>query len=124
MATIRRFEDLDVWKKARELARLGYSLTDGPRFKDFKLLHQMRSASVSILSNIAEGFGRSTDKEFVQFLYIARASASELQSQSYVALDQRFFTEQDFQRIYEETDHTCRMLANLIKYLRSNASTR
>jgi four helix bundle protein len=122
MSTIRRFEDLEVWKRARELTKLVYKLTDASQFsRDYRLRNQMRDAAVSILSNIAEGFSRRTDKEFIQFLYVSRASAAELQSQSYVALDQEYLPAVAFERIYEETDHTSRMLSNLIKYLRSSA---
>ena len=124
MTTIRRFEDLEVWKKARELTKLVYQLTEAPQFnRDLRLRNQMRDAVVSILSNISEGFSRHTDKEFIQFLYVSRGAAAELQSQSYVALDQKYFTEVAFDRIYEETDHTSRMLTNLIKYLRTSSQT-
>ena len=122
MSTVRRFEDLEVWKKAREIAKLVYEVTSNPQFnKDLRLRNQMRDAAVSIMSNIAEGFTRNTDKEFKQFLYVSRASAAELQSESYVALDQRYITVQAFKRLYEESDHTSRMLCNLIKYLRGDA---
>jgi four helix bundle protein len=122
MGTIRRFEDLEVWKRARELTKLVYKMTEAAQFnRDYRLRNQMRDAAVSILSNIAEGFSRHTDKEFIQFLYVSRASAAELQSQSYVALDQEYLPADAFERIYEETDHTSRMVTNLIKYLRSSA---
>ncbi|MCI0413100.1 four helix bundle protein [bacterium] len=124
MSTTRRFEDLEVWKRARELAKLVYRLTEAPQFnRDFRLRNQMRNAAVSILSNIAEGFSRHTDREFTQFLYISRGSAAELQSQSYIALDQEYFSCVSFEQLYEETDHTSRMLSNLIKYLRTSART-
>ena len=124
MTTIRRFEDLEVWKRARELTKLVYKLTGTPQFnRDIRLRNQMRDAVVSILSNIAEGFSRHTDKEFIQFLYVSRGSAAELQSQSYIALDHDYFPLVAFERIYEEIDHTSRMLSNLIKYLRTSART-
>ena len=119
MSIARRYEDLDVWKQARLLAASTYKITENLRSRDLFLMRQMRGAAVSILSNIAEGFGRSTNKEFAQFLSVSRASASELQSQCYIALDQQFITGQDFARMYENVDHISRMLSKLIKYLRS-----
>jgi four helix bundle protein len=124
MSTIRRFEDLEVWQRARKLTKLVYEVTSAPQFnRDYRLRNQMRDAAVSILSNIAEGFSRHTDKEFIQFLYVSRASGAELQSQSYVALDQEYLSSVTFQTVYEETDHTSRMITNLIKYLRSSAQS-
>jgi four helix bundle protein len=121
MGTIRRFEDLQVWNKSRELTRLVYRMTSHPSFmNDFRLRNQMRDAAVSIMSNIAEGFSRNTDKEFIQFLFVSKASVAEIQSQSYVALDERYLSNESFTEIYEMCDHTSRMLSNLIKYLRNS----
>jgi len=115
---VNRFEDLDVWQKARGLVRLVYMMTkDGKFSQDFSLKDQMRRASVSIMANIAEGFSRKSDKEFGQFLFIAKSSAAELQSHAYVALDQGYLTKSDFGQIYNDIDHECRMLSNLIKHL-------
>ena len=83
MAKIEKFEDIQAWQKARQLVTEVYKVTaesEGWR-KDFSLRDQIKRASVSIMSNIAEGFCRQTDKEFVQFLYMAKGSASEVQSQ-------------------------------------------
>ena len=122
MGTIRRFEDLEVWQRARKLTKLVYDVTSAPQFnKDYRLRNQMRDSAVSILSNIAEGFSRHTDKEFIQFLYVSRGSAAELQSQWYVALDQGYLSSFVFENVYAETDHTSRMITNLIKYLRSSS---
>ena len=121
MGTIRRFEDLQVWNKSRELMRLIYKITSNSSFNyDFRLRNQMRDASVSIMSNIAEGFSRNTDKEFIQFLFVSKASVAEIQSQTYVALDQSCLSNNTFKEIYEMCDHTSRMLSNLIKYLRNS----
>ena len=85
---ISRFEDLDCWQQARELTRVTYALTRNSKFsKDYGLRDQMRRASVSIMANVAEGFSRKGDKEFGQFLFVAKSSAAELQSHVYVALD-------------------------------------
>jgi four helix bundle protein len=124
MGTIRRFEDLQVWAKSRELTRLVYKVTSHPSFtNDLRLRNQMRDAAVSIMSNIAEGFSRNTDKEFIQFLFVSKASVAEIQSQSYVALDQQYLSNDIFVQIYEMADHTSRMLSNLIKYLRTSVKS-
>lgn len=91
MATIQRFEDLQSWQKARQLANAVYDLTDQPGFaKDFKLRDQIRDAAGSVMHNIAEGFDSGTDPEFIRFLKIARRSASEVQSELYLALDRKY----------------------------------
>ena len=77
----------------------------------------MRRAGVSIMANIAEGFSRKGDKEFGQFLFVAKSSAAEVQSHAYVALDQGYMTDTDFKGLYESLDHVSRMLSNLIKHL-------
>lgn len=89
--TVENFEDLNVWKQARQLTQETYRLTRTERFlKDFGLRDQMQRAAVSIMSNIAEGFERGGNQEFVQFLYVAKASCGEVRSQLYVALDQGY----------------------------------
>src|SRR6187455_1015360 len=97
MATILRFEDIDGWKMARDLTNDIYRVTsDGQFGRDFGLCNQIRKASVSIMSNIAEGFERDGNKEFCNFLSIAKGSAGEVRSQLYVALDQNYITESQF----------------------------
>jgi four helix bundle protein len=116
--TITRFEDIEAWQKARDLARVVYQSTkDGQISRDYGLRDQMRRAGVSIMANIAEGFSRRSNKEFCQFLFIAKSSASELQSHAYVALDQAYIGKDDFEKLYDSLDHTSRMISNLIKYL-------
>jgi four helix bundle protein len=118
MITIRRFEDLEVWKKAREITHLVYSVTRAKEFsQDWELRGQMRESSVSMMANIAEGFSRNSDKEFVRFLFIAKGSAAELQSHCYVALDENYIPQKTFNLLYEKIDHACRMASNLIKHL-------
>ena len=118
MSTVKSFEDLEVWQKARELTKSVYQLTGNRKFdQDLRLKYQMRSASVSIMSNIAEGFSRKSDKEFSQFLYISKGSSSELMSLTYVSLDQSFFSNDDWKSMYRMIEHVSRMLSNLIKYL-------
>ncbi len=90
MAKIKQFEDIESWKKARRLTKEIYDATSAGKFvRDFGLKDQIRRAAVSILSNIAEGFERGGDKEFLQFLAVAKGSCGELRAQLYVALDQR-----------------------------------
>ncbi len=91
MTTFKTFEQIDAWQKSRELTKDVYTLTGKGDFsKDYGLKNQMRSAAVSIMSNIAEGFERSGTGEFSQFLAIAKGSAGEVRSQLYVALDQSY----------------------------------
>ncbi len=116
MGAIRRFEDIEAWQDAKLLAGHVYKMTDS--WKDFSLKDQMRRASVSIMANIAEGFARKGNKEFVHFMYISKASASELQSHLYLALDLLYVSRDEFDSMYEQTDKTQRKLTNFIKMLR------
>ncbi|MBZ5552563.1 MAG: four helix bundle protein [Acidobacteriia bacterium] len=119
--TVHRFEDLKCWQEARELTKLIYGLTkSGGIHRDFGLRDQMRRASVSIMANIAEGFQRRAGREFVQFLYIAMASASEVKSHLYVALDQGYIAEEQFSYAYQYSGKTGKMISALIRYLRSH----
>lgn len=122
MAQIKRFEDIESWKKARELAKEIYVVTGGNAFsRDFALREQMRKAAVSVVSNIAEGFGRQTDREFVHFLYTARGSASEVQSHLYVASDLGYLTRDDFARLYSLADEVSRLISGFIRYLKGGS---
>jgi four helix bundle protein len=88
---IKDFEDLEIWQLARRITQEIYALGGTPKFsRDYGLKDQMPRAAVSIMSNIAEGFERGGNREFVQFLYIAKGSCGELRSQLYVALDQAY----------------------------------
>src|SRR3954471_20147899 len=100
MATIKRFEDIEAWKLARELAKEVFKLTLIGRYsKDFKLKDQINSAAGSAMDNIAEGFGRGSRNEFVNFLSIAGGSLTEVKSQLYRALDREYISQQDFDRL-------------------------
>ncbi len=97
MASIKRFEDIESWQLARKLTQEIYTISKQNGFeKDFGLQNQTRRASVSILSNIAEGFERNGNKEFLQFLSVAKGSAGEVRAQLYVALDQNYIDRQTF----------------------------
>jgi four helix bundle protein len=115
-----RFEDLDCWKEARLLTRQVYEAIDqNPCWqKELRLCGQIQSAAGSGMSNIAEGFVRHSDKEFVRFLFIAMSSAAEVQSHLYVAVDRGYVSKQGFESIYEQAGRTSKIISGLIKYLR------
>lgn len=119
MGTINRFEDTKAWQKARVLVKAIYNLTnEKPKLTiDFGLRDQIRKASVSIMSNIAEGFARGTDKDFSRFLYIALDSVSEVQSQLYVVLDLDYISEDEFKETYEIASETAKMITGFLQYL-------
>lgn len=120
MPKIERFEDIQAWQKARELVKEVYSASnDGLFSKDFGLRDQIRRAAVSIMLNIAEGFARKTTREFSQFLVIAHGSAAEVQAALYVALDQKYITEAQFESLYKTADETSKMIMGFSKYLNS-----
>jgi four helix bundle protein len=97
MATISRFEEIEAWQLARELTNLVYGFTGQEKFsRDFGLKDQIRRAAVSAMSNIAEGFESQTQAQFIRYLGIAKASAAEVRSQLYVALDQQYITQDEF----------------------------
>jgi four helix bundle protein len=121
MATFKKFEEIEAWKKSRELTRRIYALSRVGTFaKDFGLRDQIRRASVSIMSNIAEGYDRSGTGEFVQFLATAKGSAAEVRCQLYVALDQAYITKNDFDELCDLATETANMIGGLIKYLRQS----
>jgi len=119
MATIERFEDILGWQKARRVSGAIYELTNQGIFaKDFGLRDQIRRSSVSIMANIAEGFGRRSDKEFANFLNYAHGSVAETQSHLYVALDLAYHSQEQFGTTYQMLDETSRMLMGFSKHLR------
>ena len=121
MATIERFEDIKAWQEARALTKQIYLLTNsGSIARDFGLRDQLRRSAVSVLSNIAEGFERGGDKEFIQFLYIAKGSCGELRAQLYVAYDVGYLSQQDWQQLNEPSQQLSRMLSGLIHYLKNS----
>ena len=116
---IRYFEDLIVYQKARGLVKDVYSLTRKTVFsKDYGLVDQIRRAAVSVLSNIAEGFERGSNTEFIQFLYIAKGSCGEVRAQLTVALDQGYVTKADCERLSNRCRLVSGMLSSLIDYLK------
>jgi four helix bundle protein len=120
MGTFKRFEDIMVWVKAREVTNKIYQLSNsGNLSKDFGMRDQMRRASVSIMANIAEGHGRRSKIEFANFLNIARGSAIELQSHLYIAKDQSYISGEEFDEIYISLEEISKMAVALAKYLRN-----
>jgi len=116
---IERFEDIEAWKEARTLVNMAYDISATDNFsKDSYLRSQIRSASVSIMSNISEGFDRGTNREFTQFLIIARASCSEVKSHLYIAMDRKYVTADRFQEIYDQASKTTSLIDGFIRYLR------
>jgi four helix bundle protein len=120
MSRIERFEDIQAWQKARMLVKKVYSVSNSGSFsKDFGLRDQIRRAAVSIMLNIAEGFARKTSREFVQFLVIAHGSAAEVQAALYVALDQEYLAETEFNVLYNLAEETSKMILGFVNYLRA-----
>ncbi len=121
MGGIKRFEDIEAWQKARTLVREVYRICNADSFKrDYYLIDQIKRAAVSIMANIAEGFARRTNKEFTNFLGMAHASAAELQSHLYVALDREYISEREFRSLYDMTDEVSRMVQGFMTYLRNS----
>src|SRR5581483_1617740 len=119
MAKIERFEDLQSWQKARQLVNLIYDLTVHPKFaKDFRLSGQIQDAAGSVMHNIAEGFDAGTNLEFIRFLKIARRSASEIQSELYLALDRNYINQEELNSAYALATETKRLINGMIAYLR------
>ncbi len=114
------FEDIEAWKKAREFNKLIYQTSQNNMFeKDYDLKKQIRRASVSISSNIAEGFERNTIKEFIHFLYIAKASAGEVRSQLYLVFDLSYINENEFSILKYKITEVSKIISGLIKYLKN-----
>lgn len=121
MATFNRFEDIDAWQRSRELTNKIYEITSKGDFaRDFGLKDQIRRASVSIMSNIGEGFERSGTGEFAHFLATAKGSAGEVRSQLYVALDQGYISQVLFDLLSAGVTDSSRMLSGLMTYLKKS----
>ncbi|MFN2493217.1 MAG: four helix bundle protein [Pyrinomonadaceae bacterium] len=115
MSKIERFEDLEGWKLARTLTRLIYEVSGtGDFVRDFALRDQIRRAAISIVSNIAEGFERDGDKEFLQFLSMAKGSCGEVRAQLYLALDRAYITQEQFTQLVGKAIEVSRILSRLI----------
>jgi len=118
MPTIKRFEDLDCWQEARKLVKLIYELTKKDAFsKDFRLVGQITDSAVSSMANIAEGFHRRSNKDFMRFLDYSRSSVAETVSHSFVALDQNYIEEEELEAVKQQADIVWKKVNNFITYL-------
>lgn len=116
---IERFEDIKAWQEARVLVGMVHAAVRADRRfgSDYRFKEQIQAAAVSTMSNIAEGFSRRTTKDFVQFLFIAKGSAAEVQSQLYVALDQGCVKKDKFDELYAKCDEVARLISGFVSYL-------
>lgn len=121
---ITSFEDLECWQEARKLVMMVYhAIHSNERLKgDLRFSGQLSSAAVSVMSNIAEGFARETDKEFLRGLWISKGSVAEVQSLSYAAIDQGYVTEDVRKRIYDQAERVAELESGMIKYLRKSVN--
>jgi len=125
MATVERFEDLDVWKRAKSLANLIYDFSESGQFaRDFGLRDQMRRAAVSVMSNIAEGFESRTQATFINYLGHAKASSGELRAQLYLAHDRDYISVEQFKKASEMAEICSKQILKLSQYLESRPNSR
>ncbi len=118
MAAVRKFEDLEIWQLSRVFCNDIYEIIETTRLKNnFKLSNQIDGSSGSVMDNIAEGFERNGNKEFVQFLSIAKASCGETRSQLYRVLDRKFISEETFQKLKNQSEILSIKISNLMDYL-------
>ena len=121
--TIRGFEEIESWKEARLLTTKIYEISNRGRFsQDFGLRDQIRRASVSIMANIAEGFGRGGKTEFIRFLRISRGSALEAQSHLYIAMDLGYLDAREFETLHTQVVKVSRLVGGFMNYLSSDAT--
>jgi len=120
---IEKFEDIKSWQKARELVKLVYSLTREENFRsDFSLRDQIQRASVSVMSNIAEGFDSGTQKSFINFLNYSYRSTSEVQSLLYVAIDLNYVSKVSFDDLYNRSSEIKKLIGGFIQYLKTTTN--
>ncbi|MCF6361486.1 MAG: four helix bundle protein [Cyclobacteriaceae bacterium] len=120
MPKIEKFEDLDCWKEARVLVKLIYEECDkGNLAKDFDTKSQLKRAALSIMNNIAEGFARKSNKEFIRFLDFSNASAAEVKSMLYILEDVKYLDLETVGEYHNKVDVTRKLILGLIRYLRT-----
>ena len=118
---IEKFEDLEIWKEARELCKMVFEITSvSPFCNDYKLRDQIRASSGSIMDNIADGFERGGNKEFIQFLGIAKGSCGETRSQSYRAFDYKYINQNILDEFISRTTQLSKKISSLITYLKQS----
>ena len=125
MPTITWFEDIEAWKTTRESTRMIYALTEQGQFaKDFGLKNQIQRASVSVMSNIAEGFESRTQAQFLEYLGRSKASAGEVRCQLYIALDLKYLSQEQFNLAFDLVDKSSRQIARFMDYLETHPQSR
>lgn len=122
MVSIQKFEDLICWQKARELANFIFDITDKPTFKDFDLKRQIRRAAISPMSNIAEGFDRGTQAEFVDALFIAKGESGEARSQLYIAHDRAYLSKEELEKGLKLTDECSRLIQSFSEKVKGGSA--
>jgi len=122
---INKFEDIKAWQEARIFVRSIYDCSNRNRefSRDLRFKSQVTSSATSIMSNIAEGFSRRSNKEFIQFLFIAKGSIAESQSQLYTSLDLKYISQEEFESFYRQLDKIARLISKFISYLRGTRQT-
>ena len=124
MATTKRFEDLDCWKETRSFVGIVYRLTKNKPFnKDFDLISQIRRSAVSSMANTAEGFHRSSSKDFLKFLDYSRSSVAKTISHAYVALDQNYISENKMNELILSGNTVWKKINGMISYLKRSQRT-
>lgn len=120
MAKIEKFEDIIAWQKALELSNFIYSVTNKDNFsKDYGLKDQIRRAAVSIVSNISEGFERDSTNHFIYFLLVAKGSAGELRAQIYIAKNQNYITQEEFELLNTKVIEVSKTISGFVSYLKT-----
>ena len=122
MSTIKQFEHLECWQEARKLVKMIYEFTKKKRFdRDFDLISQLKRSTISIMANIAEGFHRKSNKDFMKFLDYSRSSIAETLSHCFIALDQSYINDSEMQKVKEQSELIWKKINSLISYLNKKA---
>lgn len=118
---LKRFEDIQAWQEARVMVRTIYKATQKPPFsKDYGLSQQIQRAAVSCMANVAEGFRKGSNREFIHYLNHAIASGNEVQSHLYVALDLEYLKDDTFKKLYEQTETFLKLANGFSSYLKKH----
>ncbi|MCU0607674.1 MAG: four helix bundle protein [Candidatus Edwardsbacteria bacterium] len=119
--TVKNFEDLKIWQSAKQLTKQVYAVTSLEKYhRDYSLIDQTRRAAVSVMANIAEGFERENNKEFIRYLFIAKGSCGELRSHVWISEELAYLTAQEGESLRKEAAGLSVMIAKLIRYLKTS----
>ena len=122
MSENKSYRELEVWKEARKLVKIIYVLTEKlPDKEKYNLASQMQRAAISIVSNIAEGVGRNTKRDTAQFMFMARGSVYELETQLFLGVDLGYFNESEIQEAFQQIEKVRKLLSGFINYLQKNS---